>query len=204
MYPLQPEKLADALYDGPTDIFPKRTDLFRALDLCPFENIQVVIIGQDPYHGPSQAMGLAFSVPDGIPVPPSLKNIYKEIESDTGESSTCAPGGDLTLWAKQGVLLLNSVLTVESGQPGSHARKGWEEYTDSVVQSISDNKEHVVFLLWGAYAQNKGVRVNRSKHCVLETSHPSPLGAHRGFTGCRHFSYTNTYLMKYNKKPITW
>jgi len=185
-------------------IYPHPTNIFKAFELCPFKSVRVVILGQDPYHGPGQAMGLSFSVPAKVAIPPSLRNIYKEINSDTGTPPQCLPSGDLTCWAKQGVLLLNSVLTVEAHKPGSHSKKGWEEFTDEVIKKISDNNEHVVFLLWGTYAQKKGSCIDRNKHLVLESSHPSPLGAHRGFVGCKHFSQCNQYLMKYHKQTIIW
>jgi len=185
-------------------IYPEPKNIFKALELCPFDQVKVVILGQDPYHGPDQAMGLSFSVLKKTTIPPSLKNIYKEIESDIGEPSTCLPSGDLSSWAEQGVLLLNSVLTVESGEPGSHAKKGWEEFTDEIVKKVSNKKENIVFLLWGSYAQKKGEQIDREKHLVLETSHPSPLGVYRGFNGCKHFSRCNEYLQNQNKKPIVW
>lgn len=184
-------------------IYPVIRDIFKALNIISFDRISVVIIGQDPYHGPGQAHGLSFSVPDGIPLPPSLKNIYKEIESDTGNKKDFT-NGNLTSWADQGVLLLNSVLTVEENNPGSHANIGWEEFTDHVIKKISSEKENVVFLLWGNYAKKKGSMIDRSKHLVLESSHPSPLGAYRGFIGCKHFSKTNKYLKENNKREIHW
>jgi len=184
-------------------IYPHSKKIFNAFNLTPFEKVSVLIIGQDPYHNPDQAQGLSFSVPSGTIPPLSLKNIYKEIESDLKIKKDFS-NGNLESWSRQGVLLLNSVLTVRENEPGSHANKGWELFTDYVVQRISDECEHVVFLLWGNYAKKKGVMVDTSKHLVLETSHPSPLGAHRGFTGCQHFSKTNKYLRTYNKQPIDW
>lgn len=184
-------------------IFPKQQDLFKALEYTKFQDVSVVIIGQDPYHQPDQAHGLAFSVPDEIALPPSLKNIYKEIESDLKIKKNFN-NGNLEVWAKQGVLLLNSVLTVQANKPGSHAKHDWEEFTNHVIEKISHEQEHIVFLLWGNYAKKKGSIIDRSKHLVLETSHPSPLGAYRGFIGCKHFSQANKYLRRYNKQEIKW
>lgn len=187
---------------GSKIIFPKRENLFRAFDLTPFNKVKVVIIGQDPYHGENQANGLAFSVNDGIKLPPSLKNIYKEILSDIG--GEMPENGDLSIWAEQGVLLINSVLTVESGKAGSHQKKGWEKFTDRVIEELSERKEGLVFLLWGNYAKNKGEFINRDKHLVLETTHPSPFSAYNGFLGCRHFSQVNSYLQKNGQNTIEW
>ena len=184
-------------------IYPKQKEIFNAFNITPFNKVSVVIIGQDPYYRPNQAHGLSFSVPDKIGLPSSLKNIYKEIESDLQIKKDFTIG-NLTPWAKQGVLLLNSCLTVESGIPESHANQGWEEFTDHVIQKISDNSEYVVFLLWGNYAKRKGSIIDRSRHLVLESSHPSPLGAYRGFIGCKHFSQTNNYLKENNKEEINW
>lgn len=184
-------------------IYPQLKKIFNAFNTTPFEKVSVVIIGQDPYHNKGQAHGLCFSVPDTITPPPSLKNIYKEIENDVHITKD-NKRGNLESWAQQGVLLLNSVLTVEQNKPASHAGKGWEEFTDYVIQSISDRKEHVVFLLWGNYAKQKGKIVDKTKHLVLESAHPSPFSAHSGFFGNRHFSRTNKYLQKHNKKPIQW
>jgi len=184
-------------------IYPVQENIFRAFSSTPFEKIKVVIIGQDPYHNPGQAMGLSFSVPEGVTIPPSLKNIYKEISSDL-DIDTSGRSGDLAHWADQGVLLLNSVLTVAANSPASHAKKGWEEFTDYVIQKISDQHEHVVFILWGNYAKNKGKNINRTKHLVLEGHHPSPLSAYRGFFGCKHFSQTNEYLREHGRKEIRW
>jgi len=183
-------------------IYPEEEDCFNALLETPFEQVKVVILGQDPYHGADQAHGLSFSVKPGIKVPPSLVNIYKELESDLGIPP--AAHGFLNQWAKQGVLLLNSVLTVEASKAGSHQKKGWETFTDKIIELINQEQEGVVFLLWGAYAQKKGRYIDRQKHCVLESVHPSPLSAYRGFFGCRHFSKTNEYLQNMGKAPINW
>lgn len=183
-------------------IYPKPKDIFNALNLCSFDDVKVVIIGQDPYHGVGQAHGLCFSVPDGSKAPPSLKNILKELESDLSQKPQVSD--NLTSWAKQGVLLLNSVLTVREGEPASHANNGWEEFTDKIIKQISDQRKHCVFLLWGAYAQKKGLIIDRSKHLVLESAHPSPLSAYRGFFGNKQFSQTNKYLLKYKKNIINW
>jgi len=186
-----------------TSVYPHPKKLFNAFDSTSFDKVSVVIIGQDPYHNPGQAHGLCFSVPNDITPPPSLRNIYKEKASDLHITKNHS-NGNLTSWADQGVLLLNSVLTVEKNKPASHANRGWEEFTDYVIQKISEEKEHVVFLLWGNYAKKKGTMIDRAKHLVLESSHPSPLGAHYGFTGCKHFSQTNTYLKQNGKKEIQW
>lgn len=183
-------------------VFPPQQLLFNAFTQCPFNRIKVVILGQDPYHGEGQAHGLAFSVPNGVVIPPSLRNIFKEINSDVGP--TVFTSGNLENWAKQGVLLLNSTLTVESGKAGSHHALGWEQFTDAVIAKISVKKEHVVFLLWGAYAQNKRVLIDETKHLVLTAPHPSPLSAYRGFLGCQHFSQTNSYLINHGYTPIIW
>lgn len=183
-------------------IYPKGAHIFNALDNTLPEQVKVVILGQDPYHGPGQAHGLSFSVPAGVPIPPSLKNIYKELSQDV--AFTPPRDGNLTAWAKQGVLLLNAVLTVEKGKAGSHQGKGWERFTDAVIQYLSDQGQHIAFLLWGAYAQKKGSIIDRSKHLVLHAPHPSPLSAHRGFFGCRHFSQANTYLERHDRCPIDW
>ncbi len=183
-------------------VFPPPADLFSAFALTSFSQVKVVILGQDPYHGPKQAHGLAFSVRDGVAVPPSLVNIYKEIRDDIG---TSMPGsGDLSHWAKQGVLLLNSTLTVRAGEAASHRPFGWEKFTDAVIQTISDKKEHAVFLLWGSHAQAKTSLIDSSKHLILTAPHPSPLSSYRGFFGCKHFSKTNEYLQKHNLSPINW
>ncbi len=184
-------------------IFPEPKNLFRAFSLTPFSHVRVVILGQDPYHDNGQACGLCFSVPEGVVVPPSLKNIYKEIENDCGIEKDMS-NGDLTRWGTQGVLLLNSILTVVAHTPASHRGKGWEEFTDTVIKAISDKHEHVVFLLWGNYARGKKALIDTSKHCVLEAPHPSPFSAHSGFFGCKHFSKCNEYLMTYGKGEIAW
>lgn len=183
-------------------IYPPQSEIFSAFDFTPFENVKVVILGQDPYHGEGQANGLSFSVADGIKLPPSLRNIYKELKDDVGiEIST---SGNLESWARQGVLLLNATLTVEATKAGSHQKKGWETFTDAVIQTLSDKKENIVFILWGAYAQKKGAKIDRSKHLVIETAHPSPLGAYRGFWGSKPFSTTNQFLKSKNITEIDW
>ncbi len=183
-------------------VFPPGALIFNAFNLCPFDRIKVVIIGQDPYHGPGQAHGLCFSVRDGVELPPSLINIFKEIESDLGYRPK--PSGNLERWASQGVLLLNATLTVCAHQAGSHQRKGWEEFTDSVIRITNTEKENLVFLLWGSYAQKKGESIDRSSHLVLESVHPSPLSAARGFFGNKHFSRCNDYLKEKGIEPINW
>jgi len=183
-------------------VFPHPTHVFSALELCPFEEVRVVILGQDPYHGASQAHGLSFSVPDGTKIPPSLKNIYKEIATDLGKE--IPQSGNLERWATQGVLLLNATLTVETGKPGSHQKLGWETFTDAIIKKISDEKEHIVFLLWGNFARAKKVLIDTNKHLVLEAPHPSPFSAHTGFLGCGHFSQTNKYLMQQTQTEIDW
>ena len=183
-------------------VYPHPNNIFRALALCPFNEVKVVILGQDPYHGPRQAHGLCFSVEEGVAIPPSLKNIFKEMEDDLGAS--VSRSGDLTYLAKQGVLLLNATLTVAAHAPGSHQGKGWEEFTDAIVEALSEKREGIVFLLWGAYAKRKGSRIDRTKHLVLEAAHPSPFSAHSGFFGTKHFSKTNEYLVARNKTPIVW
>ncbi|UGQ24759.1 uracil-DNA glycosylase [Acinetobacter calcoaceticus] len=184
-------------------IYPPSKQIFSALNTTPLADVKVVILGQDPYHGPNQANGLSFSVQKGIALPPSLRNIFHELHTDLGIP---APRhGDLTKWAKQGVLLLNSVLTVEAGQPTSHQKQGWEAFTDEVIDVLNEQREHVVFILWGAYAQRKGQRINRDRHLVLTAAHPSPLAANRGgFFGCRVFSKTNQYLKQHGIEPIDW
>ncbi|AMO19563.1 uracil-DNA glycosylase [Flavobacterium columnare] len=183
--------------------FPKGNLIFSAFDHCHFEDVKVVIIGQDPYHGLGQANGLCFSVNEGVSLPPSLINIFKEIESDLKISMPTS--GNLERWAEQGVLLLNATLTVRENTAGSHQNKGWETFTDAVIQQISDEKENIVFLLWGGFAKKKGAKINRNKHYVLETGHPSPLSANRGlWFGNKHFSKTNDYLKSINKKEIKW
>jgi uracil-DNA glycosylase len=183
-------------------VFPKGDQIFAAYNHTPLTEVKVVVLGQDPYHGPGQAHGLCFSVPDGVKIPPSLRNIYKELIDDIGINPPA--NGNLTSWAKQGILLLNATLTVRAHQAGSHQKKGWEQFTDQSIRSVSDNLEHVVFLLWGAYAQKKEALIDTSKHLVLKSVHPSPLSAHRGFLGCKHFSKTNDYLIKHHKSAIDW
>ncbi len=216
-----------------TTIYPPPKFLFHAFELTPFDKVKVVILGQDPYHGLGQAHGLCFSVPEGIAVPPSLQNIYKEIADDLEQSENekpCFPmhqdarlpsavfgqsgnlqlrsstpkSGNLERWAEQGVLLLNATLTVRAHQAGSHQRKGWETFTDAIIKTLSDKKQHVVFLLWGRYAKEKGATIDFTKHCVLEAAHPSPFSAYHGFFGCKHFSKTNAYLSKHGQMPIVW
>ncbi len=182
--------------------YPRGSNIFRAFDKCPVEKLKVVIIGQDPYHGPGQANGLCFSVGDGVPFPPSLQNIFKEISDDV--HTPVPPTGNLDRWAEQGVLLLNSVLTVRANQAASHADRGWERFTDAVVAAIAARKQGVVYMLWGSYAQRKGAMVDASRNCVLKAVHPSPLSAYRGFFGCRHFSAANRYLQSVGKEPIVW
>jgi len=183
-------------------IYPPGSLIFNAFNLCPFEKVKAVIIGQDPYHGPGQAHGLCFSVREGVDFPPSLINIYKEIESDLGYKS--GPTGNLERWAARGVLLLNATLTVRAHQAGSHQKKGWEEFTDSVINLLNHEKNNLVFFLWGAYAQKKGESIERSRHLVLESVHPSPLSASRGFFGNKHFSRCNDYLIEHGLEPIDW
>lgn len=182
-------------------VYPPAQNVFRTFDLCPFDAVKVVIVGQDPYHGQYQANGLSFSVNDGVLLPPSLKNIFKEITSDMGV--TPSPSGDLSRWAKQGVLMLNSVLTVLANKPASHAGKGWEQFTDAIIQTINTNRTHIVYLLWGKYAQSKGLVINRDQNLVLTSGHPSPYSASL-FFGKHHFSQCNTYLTKQRITPIDW
>ena len=183
-------------------VYPPGKEIFRAFDCCSFEDVKVVIIGQDPYHGPGQANGLCFSVRDGVRPPPSLVNIFKEINKDLGKPIPTS--GDLERWAHQGVLLLNATLTVRASSPASHQNKGWETFTDEAIKMISNTKSNVVFLLWGAYAQKKGEVIDRSKHLVLMSAHPSPFSADRGFFGCKHFSKANEYLRSKGLKEIDW
>jgi len=185
-----------------TTVYPPGREMFAAFDACPFDNVRVVILGQDPYHEPGQAHGLCFSVNDGVPFPPSLVNIFKEIESDLGKPIPSS--GNLLRWARQGVLLLNATLTVRAHQAGSHQNKGWETFTDAVIHRLADEREHIVFMLWGSYAQRKGAFIDRSKHLVLQSPHPSPLSAYRGFFGNKHFSRTNDYLVQHGYNPIDW
>lgn len=183
-------------------IFPPGRQIFAAFDSTPFPDVKVVILGQDPYHDVGQANGLCFSVNDGIPFPPSLRNIFKEIESDIG--TPIPPSGDLSRWAKQGVLLLNATLTVEAHRAGSHQRRGWEEFTDQVINHLATKRNNIVFILWGSYAIGKGAFIDRNRHLVLTSVHPSPLSAHRGFFGNHHFSRANQYLIEHGKTPIEW
>jgi uracil-DNA glycosylase len=183
-------------------VYPPGKEIFRAFDCCYFDDVKVVILGQDPYHGAGQANGLCFSVRDGVRMPPSLVNIFKEIQADLGKP--IPKSGDLERWSRQGVLLLNATLTVQAGTPGSHQNKGWETFTDEVIKRISSEKEHVVFLLWGAYAQKKGEVIDRDKHLVLMSPHPSPFSADRGFFGSKHFSKANQYLKSKGLKEIEW
>lgn len=183
-------------------IYPPGKLIFNAFDTTPFNEVKVVILGQDPYHGPGQAHGLCFSVQDGVPPPPSLVNIYKEINSDIG--APIPRSGNLTKWAKQGVLLLNATLTVRASEANSHAKIGWHDFTNSVIKRVSEDKNNVVFLLWGKFAQDKQVLIDETKHLILKSAHPSPLSAHNGFLGNKHFSKTNEYLMKHGKDPIDW
>ena len=185
-----------------TQCFPPAGQIFRAFDLCPFEQVRVVIIGQDPYHDVNQAHGLCFSVQDGVRIPPSLENIYKELHRDLGKPIPTS--GNLTHWAEQGVLLLNATLTVEAHHAGSHQGKGWEELTDAAIQALNDRRSNIVFMLWGSYAQRKGQFIDRRRHLVLTAVHPSPLSAYRGFIGCGHFSQANTYLQQHGQTPINW
>ena len=185
-----------------TTIYPPGKLIFNAFNLCPFDQTKVVIIGQDPYHGPGQAHGLCFSVNEGIAFPPSLQNIFKELQSDLGIAIPSS--GNLTRWANQGVLLLNATLTVRAHQAGSHQRKGWEDFTDAAIRTLAEQKEHLVFILWGAYAQKKGAFINREKHLVLTSAHPSPLSAYNGFFGNKHFSRANEYLRAHGETPIEW
>ena len=183
-------------------VYPAGRNIFRAFDKCPFDRLKVVIIGQDPYHGEGQANGLCFSVGAGVPLPPSLQNIFKEVAADTGRAIPTS--GELERWAEQGVLLLNAVLTVRAHEAASHAGRGWEQFTDAVVRSIAERKEGVVYLLWGSYAQRKGAMADPTRNCILKAVHPSPLSAYRGFFGCRHFSQANAYLRSLGKEEILW
>lgn len=183
-------------------IYPPGPQIFAALDATPFEQVKVVILGQDPYHGAGQAHGLCFSVAPGVPVPPSLDNIFRELERDLGVPRP--DHGCLLPWARQGVLLLNAVLTVEDGQPGSHQKRGWEGFTDRIVELLNAEREGLVFMLWGSYAQAKGRMIDAARHRVLKAPHPSPLSAHRGFLGCGHFSAANAYLVRHGRSPIDW
>jgi uracil-DNA glycosylase len=190
----------DEYAHGP--VYPPGRLIFNAFDLCPFDKVKVVIIGQDPYHEPGQAHGLCFSVNDGVPFPPSLRNIFKEISDDLGKPVPVS--GDLTRWAKQGVLLLNATLTVRAGQAGSHQGKGWEEFTDAAIRELNAHRDGLVFILWGGYAKKKGAIIDRSRHLVLSSAHPSPLSAYNGFFGNHHFSLTNKWLTDHGQTPIEW
>ena len=200
-----PAKLADFLAAETSKgniFYPPHDQILFALEATPLESVKVVILGQDPYHGEGQAHGLAFSVPEGISIPPSLINIFKEIEREY--SKPLARKGNLTGWAQQGVLLLNTTLTVRASQPGSHQKKGWEELTDAIIRVVSEKSENTVFMLWGSHAQKKAELVDNCKHLILKAPHPSPLSAHRGFIGCGHFKDANTYLAHHKKAPIDW
>lgn len=183
-------------------IYPAGSNIFKAFELTPFNKVKVLLLGQDPYHGPNQAHGLSFSVQKGIPNPPSLQNIFKELHTDIGVQKF--PHGNLTNWATQGVLLLNTTLTVRAGEANSHAKIGWTQFTDAVIKTVSDKKEHIVFILWGKFAQNKIHLINTDKHCILQSAHPSPLSAYNGFWGSQPFSKTNDYLVKNYIDPIDW
>jgi len=187
---------------GHATVYPPGKLIFNAFDLCPFDKVKVVIIGQDPYHEPGQAHGLCFSVQDGTQFPPSLRNIFKEISDDLGKPVPAS--GDLTRWARQGVLLLNATLTVRAGQAGSHQGKGWEEFTDAVIRELNASRDGLVFILWGSYAKKKGAVIDRSRHLVLSSAHPSPLSAYNGFFGNHHFSLTNKWLAEHGESPINW
>jgi uracil-DNA glycosylase len=195
------EKVLVARNEGKI-IYPQQDRIFHALIATPFSQARVVILGQDPYHGPGQAEGLSFSVPRGIPIPPSLKNIFKELEKDLG--IPVARHGHLESWARQGVLLLNTVLTVEEGRPASHAGHGWEKLTDGIIKKLSNERNHLIFLLWGKHAQQKASLIDASKHTILTAPHPSPLSAYQGFFGCHHFSRVNELLKDHGEVPITW
>ena len=187
---------------GSGTCYPPGKQIFNAFDLCPFDKVKVVIIGQDPYHEPGQAEGLCFSVADGVPHPPSLQNIFKEIQNDLGKPIPSS--GSLKRWAEQGVLLLNATLTVRAHQAGSHQGHGWETFTDAAIKKLAEEREHLVFILWGSYAQKKGAFIDRKKHLTLQSAHPSPLSAYRGFFGNHHFSLTNDYLTQHGIAPIEW
>lgn len=189
-------------YSGSTPIYPPARLIFNAFDHCPFNDVKVVILGQDPYHGAGQANGLCFSVNKGVQFPPSLLNIFKEIESDTG--TPIPQDGDLTRWSDQGVLLLNATLTVRAAQAGSHQKHGWEEFTDAAIRELANRRENIVFILWGSYAQKKGAFIDRNRHLVLASPHPSPLSAYQGFFGNHHFSRANAYLAEHGKNTIKW
>lgn len=189
-------------YKGNTPIYPPAKLIFNAFNHCPFDKVKVVILGQDPYHGAGQANGLCFSVNEGVPFPPSLINIFKEIEADCG--TRIPKNGDLTRWSNQGVLLLNATLTVRAASAGSHQKRGWEEFTDAAIRELAKRRENIVFILWGSYAQKKGAFIDREKHLVLSSPHPSPLSAYQGFFGNHHFTRANEYLKAHNKEEIIW
>ncbi len=201
-YMVELEEFLAAQRKAGKNVYPSKTNIFNAFATTPFNEVKVCIVGQDPYHGSGQAHGYCFSVPPGIKIPPSLRNIYKEIETDIGKMSF--ESGCLLGWAKQGVLLLNSVLSVEEGKAGSHQGKGWEQFTNCVISLLNERHSNIVFLLWGNYAKQKGAQINRERHLVLESVHPSPLSAYNGFFGCRHFSQANSYLIDRGVKPIDW
>lgn len=198
------QTLSDFVHDEykKSTVYPPAKFIFNALDSLPVDKVKVVILGQDPYHGPGQAHGLSFSVPDGIALPPSLQNIYKEIQTDLGKTSTLS--GNLDRWVREGVLLLNATLTVRAHQAGSHQNKGWEQFTDAVIHHLADTKENLVFILWGNYAQRKGAFIDAGKHLVIKSAHPSPLSAYNGFFGSRPFSQTNEYLIAHGEPPVDW
>jgi len=200
------ERFVQGEWRAKVQVFPQPWDIFRALNACPPSNVKVVILGQDPYHNVGQAMGLSFSVPKGIQTPSSLRNIYKELSSDLGADKFAIPKhGNLERWAAQGVLLLNAVLTVRAHQAGSHSKKGWEAFTEEIIKTVSSQESHVVFMLWGKWAQERGRLIrNAASHCILKCPHPSGLSAHRGFYGCKHFSQANKYLLENKKPPVDW
>ncbi len=200
-YGVKLREFVEVAYESST-VYPPKAQIFAAFETTPFEDVRVVILGQDPYHGPNQANGLSFSVNEGIKFPPSLRNIFTELKDDVGIEIPTS--GDLSDWAKQGVLLLNATLTVEAGKAGSHQKKGWEIFTDAVIRELAEKREHIVFILWGSYAQKKGKSIDRTKHLVIETAHPSPLSVYRGFWGSRPFSKTNEYLQSKQISPINW
>lgn len=183
-------------------VYPPPKHIFRAFDECPFEDVKVIILGQDPYHGAGQANGLCFAVNQGVSTPPSLQNIFKELEADLGHP--VSHDADLSRWARQGILLLNATLTVRAGEAGSHQGKGWEKFTNAAIKALNDERDGLVFLLWGNYAKQKGAHIDRTKHMVLEAAHPSPFSAYNGFFGCRHFSQANAYLEAHGREPIVW
>ena len=197
----QLEQFVDSEYQE-HEIYPPQEHIFKAFNTCPFQNIKVIILGQDPYHGSNQANGLAFSVNDKMKFPPSLRNIYKELNKDL--NIPISSKGNLEDWAKQGVLLINATLTVKANEAGSHQNKGWEKFTDAVISTLSQKREKLVFILWGSYAHKKGLQIDKSKHHIIKSAHPSPLSAHRGFFGSKPFSQTNTYLRAQNLEPIDW